>query len=68
MDENRKKVIVNELLYWKKSRMLPDRYCDYLLALYTEGSQPKEIKKHKSVMGRIWPILFSCCLFQFLLY
>lgn len=45
MDENRKKVIVNELLYWKKSRMLPDRYCDYLLALYTEGSQPKEIKK-----------------------
>ncbi|MCM3394095.1 hypothetical protein MKY20_09855 [Cytobacillus sp. FSL W8-0315] len=51
LDENRKKVIVNELLYWKKSRMLPDRYCDYLLALYTEGSQPKEIKKHKSVMG-----------------
>lgn len=50
MDENRKKVIVNELLYWKKSRMLPDRYCDYLLALYTEGSQPKEIKKHKNIM------------------
>ncbi|KON87020.1 hypothetical protein AF332_09485 [Sporosarcina globispora] len=50
MDDNRKKIIVNELLYWKKSRMLPDRYCDYLLALYTEGSQPKGTKKDKNEM------------------
>ncbi|MEK3853115.1 hypothetical protein [Cytobacillus sp. FSL H8-0458] len=50
LEENRKKIIVNELLHWKKSRMLPDQYCDYLLALYTEGSQPKEIKKRKNTM------------------
>lgn len=23
--------------------MLPEQYCDYLLALYTEGNQPKEV-------------------------
>ncbi|MBT2690448.1 hypothetical protein J7I93_20040 [Bacillus sp. ISL-47] len=44
MKDSRKQIIVNELLNWKKSRMLPDQYCDYLLALYTEGNQPKEKK------------------------
>jgi hypothetical protein len=47
VNNSRKQIIVNELLYWKKSRMLPDQYCDYLLALYTEGNQPKEIRKEK---------------------
>lgn len=50
MEENRKVIIVNELLHWKKSRMLPDQYCDYLLTLYTEGSRPKEIKKPKKTV------------------
>ncbi len=27
--------------------MLPDQYYDYLLALYTEGNQPKELRKEK---------------------
>ncbi|WP_264803261.1 hypothetical protein [Cytobacillus sp. NCCP-133] len=47
MNESRKQIIVNELLFWKKSRMLPDQYCDYLLALYTEGNQPKDTRKEK---------------------
>ncbi|PLS15205.1 hypothetical protein CVD28_23020 [Bacillus sp. M6-12] len=37
MNETRKKIIINEILYWKKARMLPEQYCDYLLALYSEG-------------------------------
>ena len=37
MDENRKKIIVNEITFWKESRMLPEQYCDYLLAFYSEG-------------------------------
>jgi hypothetical protein len=39
MDETRKKIIIQEILYWKNSRMLPDQYCDYLLALYNEGEE-----------------------------
>ncbi len=50
MNNSRKQIIVNELLYWKKSRLLPDQYCDYLLALYTEGNQPKETRKEKKGM------------------
>lgn len=47
MDENRKKIIVKEILYWKESRLLPAQYCDYLLALYTEGEQPQENKQER---------------------
>lgn len=45
MDDKRKETIVKEILYWKKSRMLPEQYCDYLLALYTEGNQLEEESK-----------------------
>jgi hypothetical protein len=41
MDKERKDIIVKEILYWKDNRMLPEHYCDYLLALYTEGNRPK---------------------------
>ncbi len=51
MQENRKQIIINEILYWKKNRLLPDQYCDFLLALYTEGKglnhQPRKSKSWK---------------------
>ncbi|MCA1063430.1 hypothetical protein QTG56_12650 [Rossellomorea sp. AcN35-11] len=34
---SRKEVIVNEIQLWKQTNMLPEHYCDYLLALYTGG-------------------------------
>ncbi|QED48669.1 hypothetical protein [Cytobacillus dafuensis] len=44
MNETRKKIIVNEIVNWKKNRLLPEQYCDYLLALYTEGNQQEEME------------------------
>jgi hypothetical protein len=35
--DSRKELIVNEIQLWKQANMLPEHYCDYLLALYTEG-------------------------------
>ncbi|MDQ0213904.1 hypothetical protein J2S13_000298 [Oikeobacillus pervagus] len=35
MDE-RKRMIIKEILLWKENRMLPEQYCDYLPALYCE--------------------------------
>jgi hypothetical protein len=35
--ETKKHVIINEIKWWKESHLLPEHYCDYLLALYTEG-------------------------------
>ncbi|WP_273129870.1 hypothetical protein [Bacillus weihaiensis] len=39
MDSEKKKIIVSEINYWKNNKLLPDTYCDFLLALYTEGNQ-----------------------------
>ncbi|WP_084780419.1 hypothetical protein [Bacillus massilinigeriensis] len=59
MDDHRKKVIVNEILYWKESRLLPEHYCDYLLTLYTEGNRPIELdKKAPNQRIRILSLLF----------
>ncbi len=38
MDETRKQIIINEIEYWKEHHLLPEQYCDFLLALYTEGN------------------------------
>ncbi len=48
MNETRKKIIIKEIQYWKQSRLLPERYCNYLLALYTGGKQvePTASPKH----------------------
>ncbi|MBP2241655.1 hypothetical protein J2Z40_002227 [Cytobacillus eiseniae] len=62
MDENRKTIIVNEITSWKKNRMLPEQYCDYLLALYTEGNQQEEVGG-KRKRDRFWKNHFLFILF-----
>ncbi|WP_226085366.1 hypothetical protein [Mesobacillus sp. S13] len=47
MDDHRRKIITYEIKYWKQNRMLPDHYCDFLLNLYTEGSEEAELPKQK---------------------
>lgn len=44
MDENRKNIIVKEIHYWKDNKMLPEQYCNYLLALYTEGNPSESLR------------------------
>lgn len=71
MDDTRKKIIINEIVYWKSNRMLPEQYCDYLLALYTEGNQPEEIKTKNTKTKRMNKSMFLLMLlpiFVFLLY
>lgn len=47
MDDNRRKIITNEIKYWKQNRLLPEHYCDFLLNLYTEGSTEADSTKGK---------------------
>lgn len=42
MDWQRKAIIVSEIKYWKDNRLLPEAYCDYLLALYTKGEEDEQ--------------------------
>ncbi|MDM5211667.1 hypothetical protein QUF94_09460 [Peribacillus sp. NJ4] len=46
MDEMRKKIIIKEINSWKESRMLPEQYCNYLLALYRQGELPPSNSKN----------------------
>lgn len=38
MSNQKKQIILNEIAFWKKSKMLPERYCDFLTTLYSEGN------------------------------
>ncbi|CDO01871.1 hypothetical protein BN988_00318 [Oceanobacillus picturae] len=53
MSEDRIATIVREINYWKEHHLLPDIYCDFLLALYTNGEGVTETennakKRHKN--------------------
>ena len=65
MNDQRKKIILNEILYWKQNRMLPDTYCDYLLALYSEGEESLQMKNHglTSKTSYLFPALFIIFIF-----
>lgn len=43
MNEQRKKIIVAEIQYWKKNKLLPAHFCDFLLTLYTKGEEEPAI-------------------------
>lgn len=47
MDSEKQKIIVKEIEQWRRSRILPEHYCDFLLNLYLEDGA----EKLKSVMG-----------------
>src|SRR5699024_12207133 len=39
MPNERSKIIIREIHYWKEHNLLPEVYCDFLLALYTQGER-----------------------------
>src|SRR5690625_7800823 len=67
MDARRKAIIINEIIYWKESNLLPDKYSDYLLALYTEGTDKKSdipAKKQRKNMLTIFFLMINLFLVQ----
>ena len=57
MNKQRKETIIQEIEYWKRNRLLPDQYCDYLMALYTEGEGEKHTSKGRR---KVFSFLFAC--------
>ncbi|WP_100331594.1 hypothetical protein [Bacillus xiapuensis] len=41
--DDKTKIIIKEILFWKENHMLPEQYCDYLLALYRQGEERPEM-------------------------
>ncbi|KGX89191.1 hypothetical protein [Pontibacillus litoralis] len=59
MDRNRKNIIIDEIHYWKSNHLLPEEYCNFLLALYTEGEASEEDYSPSSrTSSSIWQSLF----------
>jgi hypothetical protein len=68
MDEMKKKIIIQEINSWKESRMLPEQYCNYLLALYYQGELPpsksnETASKKNLVYGLVMGTLFAFIVF-----
>ncbi|NQD66245.1 hypothetical protein HP456_09980 [Bacillus haikouensis] len=66
----RQAVIINEIKFWKQNKMLPDQYCDYLMALYSNGEENlsnPSIKKAKMKMMSV-NILFSAVVMSISLF
>ncbi|GGA32378.1 hypothetical protein [Psychrobacillus lasiicapitis] len=48
MSVQRKQIILNEIAFWKKNKLLPEHYCDFLIALYARGEEVEDERKEKS--------------------
>lgn len=54
MANQRKQIIINEIAFWKQSKMLPGHYCDYLTSLYTGGEvdlTEEQVDPSKSILA-----------------
>lgn len=67
LHETRKQIIIKEIIYWKKHHLLPEHYCDFLLAIYTQGNGIDSKIKKKSWKQTLYFLLFVPML-VFLLY
>ncbi|MGG0656656.1 hypothetical protein [Rummeliibacillus pycnus] len=67
MNSQKKEVILNEILFWKKNKLLPEHYCDFLITLYSQGEEVKdqtrlEVSATNSILASTrnnWKILLS---------
>lgn len=49
-DKNKRAILIKEIEQWRKSKLLPEHYCDFLLNLYLEdgASKSKKTKKNEN--------------------
>lgn len=69
MDVEKRKLIVNEIDYWRRSKLLPEQYCDFLMNLYQDDLvQPKSLgATSKSILlnshWKFWILAFATIAF-----
>jgi len=66
MDSERRSIIVQEIKHWKRSKLLPDQYCDFLLNLYRDPETDQVDEKSKRYRAitdgkpMYWLLLIGC--------
>lgn len=64
LSDQRIKIIVKEINYWKENKLLPVVYCDFLLALYTRGEDTESMEKSDELVSSNKSKLTLLILFQ----
>jgi len=52
MNQERRQIIVKEIDYWRRSRLLPDQYCDFLLNLYADQDTNRSSYEQSTSIGK----------------
>jgi len=68
MADDRTRIIVKEIKYWKEHKLLPQAQCDFLLALYTKGEEYESsttIKKKKNTVYQYIQLILLVLLIPF---
>lgn len=52
MNDQRKKIIIAEINYWKQNKLLPEHYCDFLITLYSQGDHDEEISATQAILSK----------------
>jgi len=50
MDQDKRAIIIKEIQYWKRTRLLPEHYCDFLLNLYSSGQGEASAARERSTI------------------
>jgi hypothetical protein len=66
LDDEKRNVVVKEIEAWRRSKLLPEQYCDFLLNLYLDdlnerpqGFMGNAIKKVGQASGKQWLLAFG---------
>lgn len=69
MADDRKAIIIKEINYWKEHKLLPRMYCDFLLALYTQGEERNEEaitgNTNKRILLYVFPLILQAVMVPF---
>lgn len=52
MNQDRRQIIVKEIDHWRRSKLLPDQYCDFLLNLYADQDAIHTNKEKHHTVGK----------------
>jgi len=59
VDPLRRSIILKEIEHWRRSRLLPDKYCDFLLNLYRDhDAQPRSTRERILAFMDVHPLLW----------
>lgn len=67
MDQEKRKIIIYEIEHWRKSKLLPEQYCDFLLNLYDANPQDRDTRvigvSKLAIRNSNWKMWLLGCVF-----